>query len=101
MLKGVVYQTRGKYPKIYLIRDSKFFTLSPVNFFDSNQITFKTNLDDTFDGNEQCWSKRNFKKGAVLSDQREIPLKLTFSDSESNQITFKTNLDDTFDGDEQ
>ena len=52
--KGVVFfRVEGNTPKFTLFGIQKFYSKS-CNFFDSNQITLKTNLDDTFDGNEQC-----------------------------------------------
>ena len=54
MKKGVFFfRVEGNTPKFTLFGIQKFYSKS-CNFFDSNQITLKTNLDDTFDGNEQC-----------------------------------------------
>ena len=52
--------------KNWLFSGFEIFYSKSCNFIDSNQITLKTNLDDTYDGNEQCLSKINFKKGVVL-----------------------------------
>ena len=41
------------------------------DFFDSNQKTLETNLDDTIDSDEHGWSKKTFKKGVFVWDQRE------------------------------
>ena len=51
--------------------DFESFTLSLKTFFDSNHVTLKTYLNDSIDGNEQCWSKITFKKGLFVSDQSE------------------------------
>ena len=74
--KGVVFSEQREIPQNIPYSGFKFFYSRSCNFFDSNQITLKTNLDDTYDGIEQCWSKINFKKGVVLPEG--ITLKIDF-----------------------
>ena len=44
------FKVEGNTPKITLFGIQIFYSKS-YNFFDSNQITLKTNLDDIYDGN--------------------------------------------------
>ena len=71
--KAGLSQTRGKNPKDWLFCRFGNFYSRCCNFFDSNNITIETYLDDTIDDNEQCWNKITSKKGVFVYDQRDKP----------------------------
>ena len=47
--KGVVFSEQREIPQNLPYSGFEIFYSKSCNFFDSNQITLKTNLDDTYD----------------------------------------------------